>query len=145
MYVLSNIFVVCVFAYMSVLPVVFFFSLPLWVVCIGISNNKYLIYTGYCFSFFFSFYSFFLSWICRKYILWRSVCIYLRLCVCVCVCVCVCDVWFCLCMCVWSLFVWRFFEGLVVSLPWLFVDRRTHPRKRSMPLNSSRYFSISCL
>ena len=45
----------------------------------------------------------------------------------------------------WSLFVWRFFVGLVVFLPWLFGDRRTHPRKRSMPRNWFHYFSISCL
>ena len=45
----------------------------------------------------------------------------------------------------WSLFVWRFFVGLVVFLPWLFGDRRIHPRKRSMPRNWLHYFSISCL
>ena len=43
----------------------------------------------------------------------------------------------------WSLFVWRFFVGLAVFSPWLFGDRRTHPRKRSMPHNSLHYFSIS--
>ena len=45
----------------------------------------------------------------------------------------------------WSLFVWRFFGGLAVFSLWLFGDRRTHPRKRSMPRNSLHYFSISCL
>ena len=36
------------------------------------------------------------------------------------------------------------FIGLVLFLPWLFGDRRTHPRKRSMPRNWLRYFPISC-
>ena len=45
----------------------------------------------------------------------------------------------------WSLFVWRFFVGLAVFSPWLFDDRWTHPRKRSIPHNSLHYFSISCL
>ena len=43
----------------------------------------------------------------------------------------------------WSLFVWCFFVGLVVLLPWLFGDRRTHPWKRNMPRNGLHYFSIS--
>ena len=44
----------------------------------------------------------------------------------------------------WSLFVWRFFVGLTIFSPWLFGDRRTHHRKRSMLCNSLHYFSISC-